>query len=607
MKRNSFGSLTAVSGPQCRLPLIVGVTGHRDLREEHIGALRREIRETLLKIRLDYLGSDSNTPLIVMSSLAEGADQLVATVALELGALLVSPLPMPADEYRRDFSPGACTEFDRLLSHSVTAPQMPFVDGNNLEAIRGDTSRRALQYKEAGLYILRHCHILLALWDGETSEIKTGGTAEILSFRRAGFLVSSNSPVRDCIASTAIGPVIVISTPRKSSRSQNVNVSTLPWGRQLFQTPHVEAEQKSEAETWREFEVHIGLTVDYNRDAARILSSSNGLTMFKQGLVQLMFAPVSQISTDARRLILHESPLFCATYAMADLLARYYQRRFMIVWRSLFVLAFLMAVALGVPSIYPEIKSYGLAVYQGLFFCSFAIYLFARRREYLARYLDYRALSEAARVAVFWKIVGIEQSVADAYPLCQTPELSWIPVSLRSLDCLHGVGDRGVPRIDHHRYDICRAVWVQGQLDYYLKRGAHHAGLAKRSKILSAGFVVAAGIGTILIGLSKYFSTTWKFHMPFGSAAYIPLTLELMPAAAAAIQGYAEQLGRNAQAMQFQRMSALFSRTLTILPDSVENSQAERIREVFQDLGCESLQEAASWTSIFRLRPVKPV
>jgi hypothetical protein len=66
-------------------------------------------------------------------------------------------------------------------------------------------------------------------------------------------------------------------------------------------------------------------------------------------------------------------------------------------------------------------------------------------------------------------------------------------------------------------------------------------------------------------------------------------------------------LGRNAQAMQFQRMSALFSRTLTILPDSVENSRPNRIKEVFQELGRESLQEAASWTSIFRQRPVKPV
>jgi hypothetical protein len=607
MKPTDLRSLAIISGLQSRLPLIIGVTGHRDLRTGDMGALRREIRATLARIRTDYLGSDSDTPLIVMSSLAEGADQLVASVALEQGALLVSPLPMPAEEYRRDFSPDACTEFDRLLSHSVTAPEMPLIDGNTLEAIRGDSPRRALQYKEAGLYILRHCHILLALWDGETHDIKTGGTAEILSLRREGFLLSSNGPVRDCIASTAIGPVIVISTPRQSSKARNINVRTLPWGRQLFTTPPKKAAQESEAETWREFEIHVGLTVDYNREAALILSSPSGLTMFKQGLVQLMFAPGAQISSEAQTLILHEAPLFCATYAMADLLARYYQKRFMIIWRSLFVFAFLMAVALGIPSIYPGTKSYGLIFYQGLFFCSFAIYLFARRREYQARYLDYRALSEAARVGVFWKIAGIEQSVADAYPLCQTPELSWIPVSLRSLDCLHGLRDRKAPPIDPLRYDVCRAVWVRGQLDYYLKRGERHARLDRRSKMLSAGFVVAAGIGTILIGLSKYFSPAWAFHIPFSGAAYIPLTLELMPAAAAAIQGYAEQLGRNAQAMQFQRMSALFNRTLKILPDSVENSQHHRIKEVFQDLGRESLQEAASWTSIFRLRPLKPV
>lgn len=596
-----------VSGLQSRLPLIIGVTGHRDLRTADIESLRREIRETLSRIRTDYLGSDNNTPLIVMSSLAEGADQLVASVALELGALLVSPLPMPAEEYRRDFSSDACAEFDSLLSNSLTAPEMPLVEGNTLEAIRGDGPRRALQYKEAGLYILRHCHILLALWDGESRDVKTGGTAEMLSFRRAGFFLSSNSPIRDCIASALIGPVIVISTPRQSGVAQKVTVSTLPWGRQLFPIPPGDAAQKREADTWREFEIHIGMTVAYNRDAARVLSSSNGLTMFRQGLVQLMFAPRSQISSNAQKLILHEAPLFCATYAMADLLARYYQKRFIIVWQTLFILAFFMAVALGVPSIFPGTKSYWLVVYQGLFFCSFAIYLFAHRREYQAKYLDYRALSEASRVGVFWKIAEIEQSVADAYPLCQMPELSWIPVSLRSLDCLHGGRDRAIPRIDSLRYDVCRDIWVRGQLDYYLKRGEHHARVARRSKMLSGGFVVVAGLGTLLIGLSKSFSPNWNFHIPFGGAAYIPLTLALMPAAAAAIQGYAEQLGRNAQAMQFERMCALFNRTLTILPRSFDKGDPHRIREVFQELGRESLQEAASWTSIFRLRPVKPV
>ena len=94
-----------------RLPLIIGVTGHRDLRDEDLVQLRQEVDAVIRKLQSDYLiprhGSQkSETPIIVLSALAEGADRLVAKVALEAGAKLIAPLPMPRDEYRRDFEEG---------------------------------------------------------------------------------------------------------------------------------------------------------------------------------------------------------------------------------------------------------------------------------------------------------------------------------------------------------------------------------------------------------------------------------------------------------------------------------------------------------------------
>ncbi len=604
MMEGAAGPLAVISGLQCRLPLIVGVTGHRDLRAENIGALEREVREAFSRIKRDYLGAGGDTPLIVMSSLAEGADQLAARVALEMGAGLISPLPLPTEEYRSDFSSGAGAEFERLLGLALAAPVMPLVDGNSLEDIRNDPSRRALQYKEAGLFILRRCHILLALWDGETRDAKPGGTAQIVALRKSGVLLDSGSSVRDCMDSTGAGPLIVIATPRQSANGKPFAVRTLPWGRELASS---QAGQDSQTKAWRDFGAQMRLTTDYNRDAALLLSSKAGDAKFRQGLIQLMEAPRPTKATQARSLILHAAPVLCATYTVADLLARHYQNRFKAIWRSLFVLAFLMAVALGLPSVQSVSKTYGLIIYQLLFFCSFALYVFARRRQYQARYLDYRALSEAARVGVFWKVAGIKQSVADAYPLCQALELSWVRTSLKSLECFQEKGAEPDAGMDALRYGLCHDVWVRGQAEYYRKRGEHHARLAKRSKALAVGFVAFAGAGTFLIGASQYFSIDWKSRVPLGAAAYVPLFLELLPAGAAAIQGYAEQLGRTAQAMQFERMRALYDRALEILPDAVDERQQQKIQEVFKELGRESMQEAASWTSIFRLRPLKPV
>ncbi len=154
-----------------RLPLVIGVTGHRDLRDQDVPTLEREIAAIIERLRHDYLHGNAETPLIVLSSLAEGADRLVARVALAHGARLVAPMPMPIEEYRRDFEPGLkpgnASEFDALLAQAIAAPVMPFTPGNSLAAVRADSAKREEQYRAVGLFIAQHANVLIALWDGD--------------------------------------------------------------------------------------------------------------------------------------------------------------------------------------------------------------------------------------------------------------------------------------------------------------------------------------------------------------------------------------------------------------------------------------------------------
>jgi len=62
------------------VPLIVAVTGHRDLVPDEEPRIRAHVHEFLNRLLTDY----PERGVTVMSSLAEGADQLVAEVALEL-------------------------------------------------------------------------------------------------------------------------------------------------------------------------------------------------------------------------------------------------------------------------------------------------------------------------------------------------------------------------------------------------------------------------------------------------------------------------------------------------------------------------------------------
>ena len=77
-------------------PFLIGVTGHRDLRPQDIAALEAAVHAVIEGFRKRL----PSTPIILISGLAAGADQLVARVALRCGADLAAMLPMPDEVYK---------------------------------------------------------------------------------------------------------------------------------------------------------------------------------------------------------------------------------------------------------------------------------------------------------------------------------------------------------------------------------------------------------------------------------------------------------------------------------------------------------------------------
>jgi hypothetical protein len=268
-----------------RLPLVIGATGHRDLRDQDIPALESAVAEAIKRLKHDYLNDDEETPLIVLSSLAEGADRLIARVAMKLGAKLIAPLPMEADEYRRDFVPGlkpdAAAEFDRMKSDALVAPVMPFAPGNTRENVR-EESRRALQYREVGLFIVRHCHVLIALWNGEERDPAVGGTAEVVGFKRDGIPLDAAASVRASLEAPERGPVIHIVTPRAKPGGSVTEVRTEPWGiefvaryRASHKTHEPSPAERRQFESWVAFEGKAASMCRFNREAAKLDATSN--------------------------------------------------------------------------------------------------------------------------------------------------------------------------------------------------------------------------------------------------------------------------------------------------------------------------------------------
>jgi hypothetical protein len=81
-------------------PLVIGVTSHRNIAAAEIEPIRARIRAFLAYLKREF----PSLPLVVLSSLAEGGDQLFAAEALAAGSRLVVPLPLPREMYEDDFA-----------------------------------------------------------------------------------------------------------------------------------------------------------------------------------------------------------------------------------------------------------------------------------------------------------------------------------------------------------------------------------------------------------------------------------------------------------------------------------------------------------------------
>ena len=169
-----------------RIPLLVGVTGHRDIAAEDEGPLRAAFGTVLQDIADEF----PDTPLMVVSALAAGADILSAEEALARGLPVFACLPMPAELYEADFSPSELARFRTVLAACAH------------RAIVATPAERQHGYVAAGLFLAHYSNILVAFWDGEAGRGR-GGTREVVESRLHG---------------ADIAPVYHILTPRASSQ-----------------------------------------------------------------------------------------------------------------------------------------------------------------------------------------------------------------------------------------------------------------------------------------------------------------------------------------------------------------------------------------------------
>ena len=62
--------MTETNGSDTGIPIVIGVTGHRDLREQDIQMLRELVSNKLKQLMIQY----PNSEFVMLNSIASGAD-----------------------------------------------------------------------------------------------------------------------------------------------------------------------------------------------------------------------------------------------------------------------------------------------------------------------------------------------------------------------------------------------------------------------------------------------------------------------------------------------------------------------------------------------------
>jgi len=566
-------------------PLVIGVTGHRDLRPDDLPHLEQNVKHVFERLRERY----GSTPLLVLSPLAEGADRLVARVGLldEFGARLVVPLPMPAALYEADFEePGSVHEFRELLARAGCAFVLP--PAVDPESIRNPGPARDRRYELAGAYVVGQSQILIALWDGIESG-KIGGTSAMVKLRTEG----SRDEGECSLQPPELFPVYHILTPRRS----HPNLAGQPFRLREIYPPVFDREEHGQAYYGKalrnldQFNRHI------QEEGGRLLDEA---ARSKQTLLGRAHGEGSRSEADA---------LALDQYAVADALAIRYQRNTVRTHWTLHVLVFLSFLCLVFFGELGEFQVWWLAASLILLLAALVTHRVGRRRALDNQALDYRAVAEGARVRFFWEAAGIQDSVADNYLDEQRTELDWIRNALRAWDAASCSAAAEGSENARAPLDFALKHWVEDQRHYFSKAARENRERAERIDFWVTGAVVGVlvvGLGMAGAAVAGYILKASWWEPPARDWLKWPMiAIEVLLASGGLLHHFGERMAYSEHGKQYRRMEEIFRNAKAILQDQLAANDIEAASACLRKLGQEALAENGDWVLLHRERPLE--
>ncbi|MBR0237492.1 MAG: hypothetical protein IJQ39_05335 [Thermoguttaceae bacterium] len=521
-------------------PYVVAVSGHRTFAKpgevEGLPGYELETIKKTFKKELEDLArlwkescNGVNAPLILLTGMAEGADQLVVEAARELPADLnvkvIAILPMEKSVFMRTLSKENLGKFEELLEsvHMTYALPMKKNPGDKgyeeyiaqlTDVDNPDTEDlRQAQYEKLSKFLALHCHVLFAFWDGiDVSKTSPGGTSTALHYKLEG-----NTKVQtqsDLLTYTSVGPVVHFLLPRINDENRQRKEAFI----KICKPDQIPVFYWSKRDLWdkskkRYFFPNLDYMTEDNRcktNVSRMTEivntlerigelnshSFNHMPDVKDNLAQSrLYLFECQESTEG--FCDDETEVLINHYTYADQLAEWFKKRMLRIVNFYLLGVILFLVSSALLSSLWEIRqndwgreTWFSFVHKGqntfcdmlfsfpcptiLYWISIlgfiGVYAWAVYGKYRPRFYRSRAVAEALRVQIFWRIAEMSDCVSGHYRTHQLPETDWLRAAINGLDVLLDAPKKeNFKNTRKERLTFVRDVWINGQLKYFQK------------------------------------------------------------------------------------------------------------------------------------------
>ncbi len=547
--------MTAAAGREPLIPLVIGVTGHRTLRAD-ADQWVSPLSDVLERIRTRL----PHTPVVVLSALAEGADrQLARMVMARLDAQLVVPLPMPVEEYVRDFVSGQSQrEFHSLLQEAMGAR----VVGGRVHdepTARNDRTRR---YAQAGAYVVEHSHLLIAVWDGQPAR-GPGGTADVVEWWRRGAVPRDLSPADE---------------PRQLLPAET---RPLIWANPSDGTVTVAPRAGSSDPAWDA----LDRLDELNADIRGLLGSRGGRLLARSGRA---------LAGNAESLDPADGPsIVLDRYAAVDTAAIRLQQLEHMATSAVYATFAVSLMLYGLIDLITALVSFHVLSIPAIALMVF----WAKRRRVEARTLDYRAVAEGLRVLYYWRAAGIGDRVSDSYLNRHVGVISWVRQAVAAVEVLADAA-----RDSQQVVQSPGSTWVSTQRSYFSARRlvAHRASRRFALAVqVTSGLTLAVAVAYATVSLRAVAAGGPWTGSNSDADMWFQAALGFVGALAVVIEAYRKRQAFDVLGRQY----ALAERVFAAAERRLEEGSWP-VAQVLRALGREALAENAEWLWMRRTQPL---